>query len=60
MTNRHFTAHHHGTDKLGLARLLEAFANDQWIGEKCWLQIRFRDHFVNTILPASRRRLMPS
>ncbi|MCC6509771.1 MAG: hypothetical protein IT423_11725 [Pirellulaceae bacterium] len=33
MTNRHFTAHHHGTDKHGLAALLEAFANDQWIGE---------------------------
>ncbi len=30
---RHFTAHHHGTDKLGLAALQEAFANDQWIGE---------------------------
>ncbi len=29
----HFQAIHHGTDKLGLARLLEAFANDQWIGE---------------------------
>lgn len=28
-----FTAHHHGTNKLGLAALLEAFANDQWIGE---------------------------
>ncbi len=33
MTNRHFQAIHHGTDKLGLAALLEAFANDQWIGE---------------------------
>ncbi len=28
-----FTAHHHGIDKLGLAALLETFANDQWIGE---------------------------
>lgn len=25
-----FTAHHHDTDKLGLACLLEAFANDYW------------------------------
>ncbi len=33
MINRHFQAIHHGTDKLGLARLLEEFANDQWIGE---------------------------
>ncbi len=32
-TSEHFTAHHHGIDKLGLARLLEEFANDQWIGE---------------------------
>ena len=30
---RTFRAVHHGDDKLGLAPLLEAFANDQWIGE---------------------------
>ncbi len=53
-----FTAHHHGTNKLGLARLLGEFADDQWIGEQ-FVQSALV-HSLATKVPSPKTSKLPN